>query len=272
MRKRLAIGFLVAVLVVVAAIPAAASANAAALRAALDTSEIRQGTIGIRIDQGTTRLVRATIARGEEKYTYAIDAKEKSTVWLPLQLGNGNYEVSLFENVTGNKYRVALAQKVRVHVAKAQDVYLNSVQLIDWREADKAAEKAKKLTREAKTDEQKAKAIYDYIVGNVQYDKKLAASVTSDYVPDIDGTLESGKAICYGYATLYAAMLRSVGIPAKLAMGSTKLVDEYHAWNEVYLNGKWVIVDTTVDAGLSKGDKKPSFAKKPGDYEAVKYY
>ncbi|MOA21793.1 Transglutaminase-like superfamily protein [compost metagenome] len=44
-------------------------------------------------------------------------------------------------------------------------------------------------------------------------------------------------------------MLRSLDVPAKLVMGTTEYVTTYHAWNEVYLNGSWVIIDTTVDSG-----------------------
>jgi transglutaminase-like putative cysteine protease len=264
---------LLAFLVLIASIPAVASASTGANKAVLDTSGLDKGTIGIRLANKTTVDMKAKISKGSSSYTYTLKAStDGQTVWLPLQMGNGQYEIAVLEHVTGNKYRVNLAEKVNVTVTKTSDVFLNSTQGIAWQDADKALAKAKELTAGAATDEQKAKAIYEYIIRNVSYDKELARKVTSDYVPDIDGTLASGKAICYGYATLYAAMLRSAGIPAKLAMGTTNLVDEYHAWNEVYLNGKWVIVDTTVDAGLSKGDKKVSFGKKASDYSAVKYY
>lgn len=67
-------------------------------------------------------------------------------------------------------------------------------------------------------------------------------------------------------------MLRSVDVPAKLVMGNTSYVTQYHAWNEVLLNGKWVTIDTTVDAGLAKSDKKTDLIKASSKYTAAKYY
>jgi len=272
MRSSKLMKLFLATTVALAALPMA-MVNASAKTIRLDTETAAKGAVGIRIDESADSSYKAKIAKGAFSYTYSIDRPdETNTVWLPLQMGNGDYEVSVFEHVTGNKYRVVLSEKLNVTVANEPDVYLNSVQNLDWSSAAKATAKAKELTKGLRTDKAKAAAIRDYIVKNISYDKALARKVTSEYVPDIDGTLASGKAICYGYATLYAAMLRSVGIPAKLAMGTTKLVDEYHAWNEVFLNGKWVVVDTTVDAGLDNGNAKAAFAKKASDYSAVKYY
>ncbi len=264
---------LLTIFILIASVPTLAVASTGSNKATLDTSGLAKGTIGIRLANKTVVDTKAKISKGGASYTYTLTAStDGQTVWLPLQMGNGQYEIAVLEHVADKKYRVSLAEKINVTVKNTPDVFLNSTQAIDWKDADKALAKAKELTEGAATDEQKAKAIYEYIIRNVSYDKELARKVTTDYVPDIDGTLKSGKAICYGYATLYAAMLRSEGIPAKLAMGTTNLVDEYHAWNEVYLGGKWVIVDTTVDAGLSKGDKKVSFGKKASDYAASKYY
>ncbi|MNV81246.1 hypothetical protein D3C71_1748990 [compost metagenome] len=61
-------------------------------------------------------------------------------------------------------------------------------------------------------------------------------------------------------------MLRSLNIPTKLVMGNSTYVNKYHAWNEVYLNGKWNIIDTTVDSGLKKINKKFDMIKKSSDY------
>ncbi|WP_391571946.1 transglutaminase-like domain-containing protein [Cohnella sp.] len=264
---------LLAAFVLFATIPAIAFADTQANKVTLDTIQLERGTIGIRLANKTTVDMKAKISRGSASYTYTLSTTTNDqTVWLPLQLGNGQYEITVLEHVVDKKYRVSLTEKVDVTVKNEPDVFLNSTQTVAWKEADKALAKVKELTKKAATDEQKARAIYEYIIQNVSYDKDLARKVAADYIPDIDGTLTSGKAICYGYATLYAAMLRSVGIPTKLAMGKTNLVDEYHAWNEVYLNGKWVVVDTTVDAVLSKGAKKITFNKKASDYAAVKYY
>ena len=82
-------------------------------------------------------------------------------------------------------------------------------------------------------------------MNNISYDRVLASSITSGelkaYIPNPDRTLSTGKGICYDYAALMAAMLRSQGIPTRLIMG--QVPQGYHAWNEVYLQGTgWVII------------------------------
>ena len=62
-------------------------------------------------------------------------------------------------------------------------------------------------------------AIYEYVTANLTYDNEKAATVSGNYLPDIDETLSTKKGICFDYASLTAAMLRSIGIPAKLAIG-----------------------------------------------------
>ncbi|QMV44311.1 transglutaminase domain-containing protein [Cohnella cholangitidis] len=264
---------LLALAVLIVAIPSMAFAGSAAGKGMLEVSRVDQGTIGVTDEANRAGATKVKIAKGEISYIYSLnDAKDDQTVWLPLQMGDGAYDIAVLENVSGNKYRVLATEKLEVKVADAEDVYLNSVQNVNWLDADKAVAKAKALTAGSKTDEQKATAIYQYIVRNIRYDHELASSVQADYVPDIDETLTTGKGICYGYATLFAAMLRSEGIPTKLVMGSADAVKEYHAWNEVYLNGKWVIIDTTVDAGLKKAGTKELLVKKASEYKAAKVY
>lgn len=53
------------------------------------------------------------------------------------------------------------------------------------------------------------------------YDKKKAQTVQSGYLPNVDQVLASKTGICFDYAALMTAMLRSQGIPTKLVVGYT---------------------------------------------------
>ena len=88
----------------------------------------------------------------------------------------------------------------------------------------------KELAASCTTDADIAAAVYDYMVKNIQYDTKKAASVQNGYLPSPDETLKTGKGICFDYASLAAAMLRSEGIPCKLITGYVG-EETYHAWN-----------------------------------------
>ena len=237
----------------------------------LNTSKLNQGIIGISYNIPKDKTIKLMITKGASSYTYNLFSSG-GTEDFPLQQGNGTYKVSVLENTTGNKYKALFSEEVNLSINNMNSVYLSSVQNVKWSSSDKAIVKAKQLTQGKTTDEEKVKAIYNYIVSNVQYDYSLASSVANDYIPNINNTLSSNKGICYDYASLFAAMLRSVDVPTKLVMGNTSYVKQYHAWNEVLLNGKWVTIDTTVDAGLVKSKEKADLIKTASKYSAVKYY
>lgn len=237
----------------------------------LDTSEIDRGVLSVDYDVKGKVKTKLMVAKGQEQYTYNLHSG-RAWEYFPLQLGNGNYTVSLLENTAGNKYKVVKKQTVKLNLKNDREVFLNSVQNIAWTSSDSAIVKAAELTKNKKTDTDKAKAIYEFIITNIQYDKKLASQVPADYLPDIDRTIRTRKDICYGYASLFAAMMRSVGVPTKLMMGSSSYAKGYHAWNEAYLGGKWVTIDTTVDAGLKRSNKKYEFIKEASKYKANRLY
>jgi len=237
----------------------------------LSTAKLSEGVIGIQYEAPKDKRTKLMITKDNSSYTYNLFASQQTELF-PLQQGNGSYKVSVLENTTGNKYRTVYSQVVDLSLSNTNIVYLNSVQNIKWSSSDKAILKAQQLTQGLTSDEAKVKAIYNYIVKNVQYDYSLASTVSTDYIPDIDNTLTNKKGICYDYSSLFAAMLRSVDIPAKLVMGNTSYVSQYHAWNEVLLNGKWVTIDTTVDAGMLKNKQAVELIKSSNKYSTTKFY
>ena len=92
------------------------------------------------------------------------------------------------------------------------------------------------------------------------------------FVPQLDEILSSKSGICYDYAALFAGMLRSEGIHTKLVKGYKNDMKEYHAWNEVLIDGIWVIIDTTYDAALNKQKNKPSMYKRTDEYNKQKEF
>lgn len=261
---------IVAVFVLFASINVTA-AEASEATAWLNTTELSNGVVGVQYAVNAKVKTKVMITKGTEKYTYNLSAAKKVEQF-PLQLGNGDYTITLLENTTGNQYKVVKKEVVKLDLKDSKVVYLNSIQNVSWTDSSSAIVKAKELTKGKTTDNEKVKAIYEYIITNINYDYDLAANLSTDYLPSIDRTLTSKKDICYGYAALFAAMLRSLDIPTKLVMGNTSYVKEYHAWNEVMLNGKWVVIDTTVDAGLKKGNKKFELVKDATKYTAAKQY
>lgn len=234
------------------------------------SDDLESGIIGIQYQPNSNSDTKVVIQKGNQKYTYNLNSNNT----FPMQLGNGNYTVSVFEQKSGNKYRLLKKDTVNLNLEDESIVYLQSIQLIHWDTDMKAIQKAKALTKNLKSDQEKVEAIYNYIVKNISYDKKKSANVNADYIPSIEKTFSTSKGICYDYSALLAAMLRSVGIPAKLAMGYGKDIEEYHAWNQVYLKDskQWVTIDTTYDAGFKDSKLKKPMLKKAGDYSIEKIY
>jgi transglutaminase-like putative cysteine protease len=92
------------------------------------------------------------------------------------------------------------------------------------------------------------------------------------YIPYPDKTIVELKGICYDYTALLAAMKRSEDIPVKLVKGYSTNVDGYHSWNEIFINGEWIIVDTTVDAAYNKAKMNFKFRKDRSNYTKVYEY
>jgi len=93
-----------------------------------------------------------------------------------------------------------------------------------------------KILTPGMNDHKKLKAIHDYIVSNVAYDK--TKSRFSAYYALIEQ-----RAVCQGYALLAYKMLTEVGIDARIVSGITDGGE--HSWNMVKLDGNWYHIDFT---------------------------
>ena len=119
------------------------------------------------------------------------------------------------------------------------------------------------ITNDLENDYEKAVALHDWVCRNIYYDTDSIEGLSNNAPYVATDVLNSGRAVCLGYANLYAALCRSINIPCNVvtghALGVTNVepkwdpataatVEANHAWNEVYLDNHWVIVDTTWDS------------------------
>jgi len=114
-------------------------------------------------------------------------------------------------------------------------------------------QKAQQITDGKKTDEQKARAIYDWVGASIAYDEDKVKDyeekgVWHEQTPEM--TFHTRKGVCIDYARLYAAMARSVGLEVRVVTGlGYDGIGGYgaHAWNEVFLReqNRWAPLDPT---------------------------
>ena len=93
------------------------------------------------------------------------------------------------------------------------------------------------------TDEEKVRALYDWIVSNFEYDHNCYPLF--QYF-DVRKTLQTKQGICFDFSHLFAAFCRSQNIPCYVVDGiSRKNNADRHTWNRVYYDGAWWNVDIT---------------------------
>lgn len=264
MRKRHCIVSLVLALLLLIGVPAAQSAET------LGKELLNNGVVSINYQPANNTPTKVQISKGDVKYTYDLNKNNK----FPLQLGSGEYTVSVLEKITGNRYKVVKREQINANILNKNDVYLNSIQLVNWDKDMEIIKKAKELTLHAKNDYEKVTAIHKYVINNISYDYKKASNVSANYIPSIEETIMTKKGICYDYSVLTAAMLRSVGVPTKLMMGYKNDIKAYHAWNQVYLqdSNQWINIDTTYDAAYKQGKASVTMVKQASEYSIVKQY
>lgn len=124
---------------------------------------------------------------------------------------------------------------------------------------------AKYLVAPAKSDSDKAWAIFRWIADRISYDvdaylsgRFRDANATSEQV------LAKRSSICDGYAVLFADLARHAGLDVMKISGYAKaygvpansaIAEENHAWNLVRIDSQWRVVDPTWGAGFVAEDR-----------------
>jgi hypothetical protein len=100
-------------------------------------------------------------------------------------------------------------------------------------------------------------AVHDWVARNVLYDTERLGAIrgeTGAGVPILRASdvLRLRRGVCQDYAVLAAALLRAAGFRARLVTGiatSPGGEDELHAWNQVWVDGRWLSFDVTWNSG-----------------------
>lgn len=121
---------------------------------------------------------------------------------------------------------------------------------------------AQQLTEGKENDYEKIVAFHDWVCNYLYYNIDYINSGRLAPYSDIE-VIEARNVVCLGYSNLFASLCRSVGIPCYVVSGYALGVDSgekywedtnylteeaNHAWNEAYVDNRWVIVDTTWDS------------------------
>ena len=226
----------------------------------IDASHISEGYIMVSYT-GTNEKVKLQITGPDEVvYTYDLHGDYET---FPLTAGSGSYTVGVFENIEGTSYSTLFTQTIDVKIDDEFGPYLYANQYVNFDGDSKVVEKAEELSKPCNDDLEVIEQVYNYMISNFTYDYDKAESVQSGYLPDVDEVFEAQTGICFDYAAVMAAMLRSQRIPTRLEVGYAG--DVYHAWISTYIeeqgwvngiiqfDGKnWELMDPTFASTSSK--------------------
>lgn len=199
-------------------------------KAVIDYSNTKDGYVMVQYTASTSKRLKAQVKGPATTYTYDLTAGQWAA--FPLSDGDGTYQFAVYENVEGTRYACALSQTCDVTLTDEFVPFLRPNQYVDYTPAVNTVAKAQELTRDMTEPLKKVEAIYNFVVQNLTYDKQLAATVQSGYLPVLDTVLEKKSGICFDYAALMTGMLRSQGVPCKLVVGYAG--SAYHAWISVW--------------------------------------
>jgi transglutaminase-like putative cysteine protease len=154
------------------------------------------------------------------------------------------------------RYRVVRKEKT-AYAAKAEEPlrFLRPEKLVPINDTFKTL--AEQATAGKTDDRDRAKALYNHVLGRMRYDKSGAGWGKGDAVHACDA--RAGN--CSDFHAYFIALSRSIGIPARFAIGATIPADKnegpiegYHCWAEFFADGQWVPVD------ISEAWKNPKLA------------
>ena len=225
--------------------------------ASIDASNTADGYICVSYAGDSDNPKAQVVGPDENTYTYNLEKNDTSV--FPLTAGNGTYTVSILEHIDGNSYAVILSQDIEVTLEDEFRPFLSSNHYVQYTQGDEVTKLGISISEESTDDLDYVTNIYHYVTENITYDTEKAENLGTIYCPDLEETLSTKKGICFDYASLMTALLRSQGIPTKLVFGYSGTA--YHAWISVYLDeigwvdnviqfdGKnWELMDPTLAA------------------------
>lgn len=239
--------------------------------AVIDYSNITDGYVMCAWLAKDSSKLKVIVQGPTTKYTYDLKNNGKYETF-PLNDGNGKYTVGIYKNKSGTKYSKIINVSFEVTLKDEFAPFLRPNQYVNFNEKSKIVPKAAEICKNCKTNLEKVEAVYNWVISRLTYDTDKAADIKAgkitSYVPDVDKILSVRKGICFDYAALMAAMLRSQGVPIKLITGNVK-GGGYHAWinvwsetdgwvnGAIFFNGeKWERMDPTFASSNKKGTSK----------------
>lgn len=225
----------------------------------VDASNLSEGYFTAWSLENSEHRLKMRVEKEETSLTYDLgSAGEEDT--FPLQLGDGEYQVTMYENVGGKKYAQAGHVSLTVQLSDPLSPYLYTNQYVKYQPDSPVMEAAAQLSGAA-AGRELYDAVCDFMRSGFAYDYVRAITVEPGALPDIDNCYMTKAGICQDLSAVAVCLLRYGGVPAKLVIGYAD--DNYHAWVLAYPEGEEVFFDPTAELDAIAA---------PGDYAVERWY
>ena len=225
----------------------------------VDASFASEGYIVASAPEGAKHRLKLRVVKGDMTLTYDLSAEGAEEVF-PLQLGSGEYEISLYENLSGKKYAQQGTVQLSVQLSNENLPFLYPNQYVNYTPESPIVETALGLVSGG-SEKEKFEAVCNYITSEYVYDFIRAVTISPGMLPDIAGCYEKKMGICQDLAAMMAGMLRVQGIPSRLVIGYAD--DNYHAWTISTVDGEEIFYDPTAELNAIEN---------PKEYTVERYY
>jgi hypothetical protein len=184
---------------------------------------------------------------------------------IPLRFGSGEYEVIVYvpEITTTNRdyFRFFMVAKFHVTSIAAEDKrdLLPSRGITPTHPTIVAL--AKTITADATSDYKRAKLIYRYVAKQMTYDVNKFHNNSFAWDDGALKSLQIKKGVCQDYVFLTLSLLRALDIRSRFVEGVAG--GQNHAWVEVRIDDRWLIMDPTWGSGFI--DPEKGFIKRYSD-------
>jgi Uncharacterized protein involved in cytokinesis, contains TGc (transglutaminase/protease-like) domain len=111
-------------------------------------------------------------------------------------------------------------------------------------ELEDAVQKGLSLINKDMTELEKVLTIFNWVCNTIVYDGASMTSFEENTIANrVTTALIEERAVCLGYSKAFLYFMKRLGIECEIITGYVGR--EYHAWNKVKVNGKWLLIDAT---------------------------
>ena len=189
---------------------------------------------------------------GKGRWHYNHKQKGKTTLKVALTYGNAIYEIEVWTTLTSEALGITRCTRKAVLTVTLNNVsntggFLLSTGEVIYSSGMQFIKKADEIASTCSNDFEKVSKIYAWLTDYLDYKPSDDYTAVGAYTCNLDNVYNRGYGVCYDYAVILAAMLRSQGIPCKVVFGKYAGSDYGHVWNEVYINSNGSITTDKVD-------------------------